>query len=120
MIFVSHYQLLQLISTHTPARGVTDQLLCLCLGFQISTHTPARGVTNNLPTESVDNHISTHTPARGVTGNEVVVCRRLHISTHTPARGVTDTEGFEKWRQSHFYSHAREGRDFQRLTQSLI
>ncbi len=57
--------------------------------FIISIHTPARGVTTEILSWNYILRISIHTPARGVT----LVPRRLKhismISIHTPARGVT-------------------------------
>ena len=55
----------------------------------ISTHTPAWGVTfcvSNLPSAR---YISTHTPAWGVTPIVRAQCCIHSISTHTPAWGVT-------------------------------
>ena len=60
-----------MISTHTPARGVTS---CVqrrnTAGKRISTHTPARGVTEYDNPLRINHFISTHTPARGVTTDE--------------------------------------------------
>ena len=42
-----HKSMQETISTHTPARGVTDKLEEVRTVFEISTHTPARGVTWN-------------------------------------------------------------------------
>ena len=55
----------------------------------ISTHTPARGVTLHLKAPSALTRISTHTPARGVTIVNICFNGNKAISTHTPARGVT-------------------------------
>ena len=99
------------ISTHTPARGVTNMIHTNCINDIISTHTPARGVTilESLPLHCLADFnphsrkgsdvlrdpgfgyvsISTHTPARGVTADRFQVYPQQQISTHTPARGVT-------------------------------
>ena len=79
------------ISTHTPARGVTAYFAAnhwmrsyfysharegrdapsfrySTKYYAISTHTPARGVTKRRKLQTETDGISTHTPARGVTG----------------------------------------------------
>ena len=89
---------------------------------EISTHTPARGVTNSKHHGHGTNSISTHTPARGVTPGTAEKAGNNHISTHTPARGVTRPRkkasrvGQDQRRDPgcYFYSHAREGRDANR------
>ena len=58
-------------------------------GLLISTHTPARGVTGNAIYNMLKRNISTHTPARGVTITLIDGENGIRISTHTPARGVT-------------------------------
>ena len=45
-----------MISTHTPARGVTGFLEALKGTAVISTHTPARGVTNQAAEEKLYNN----------------------------------------------------------------
>ena len=121
------------ISTHTPARGVTNQArekgeadqhfysharegrdivdAILLYIFMISTHTPARGVTYYVFTTYKQHRISTHTPARGVTASTLTAMVDYIISTHTPARGVTIAWMPLPEPYKDFYSHAREGRD---------
>ena len=102
----------QLISIHTPARGVTFIQTYVLPVIQISIHTPARGVTKQAAEakmiyENFNPHsrtgsdasgrdagvgvkkISIHTPARGVTIGEGDFQVTYYISIHTPARGVT-------------------------------
>ena len=55
----------------------------------ISIHTPARGVTLFSDVHSMFMDISIHTPARGVTDHMVECTWSRWISIHTPARGVT-------------------------------
>ena len=101
------------ISTHTPARGVTETVEKVLSALSISTHTPARGVTtrNSIPQISTF-VISTHTPARGVTpvipGDSII---SQSISTHTPARGVTRYTTTTICDEDDFNSHACERRD---------
>ena len=99
-----------LISTHTPARGVTKAVRSYNSMFAISTHTPARGVTLPflflLPAgEDFYSHAR-----EGRDPKSMVNLFWFIISTHTPARGVT----LQRQRVAmncNFYSHAREGRD---------
>ena len=81
--------LLGQISTHTPARGVTDQLDCAFSSPDISTHTPARGVTGawDWVEPNLDNFYSHAREGRDSLIN--VDFTTTGISTHTPARGVT-------------------------------
>ena len=55
----------------------------------ISIHTPARGVTRAGTYRTAYITISIHTPARGVTPETFSVWNNHTISIHTPARGVT-------------------------------
>ena len=55
----------------------------------ISTHTPAWGVTGQDVSGFVVGNISTHTPAWGVTFFRGCLDNPSAISTHTPAWGVT-------------------------------
>ena len=55
----------------------------------ISTHTPAWGVTERHIAAGGLSFISTHTPAWGVTCAQIRISPNGKISTHTPAWGVT-------------------------------
>ena len=78
----------QEISTHTPARGVTDTTVLGNISAGISTHTPARGVTVYLAASFASILlISTHTPARGVT------MRRRRPSVHSSRFLLTRPRG---------------------------
>ena len=58
-----------IISTHSPARGLTGCNVLWVDADNISTHSPARGLTKyNFTQKVVIGHISTHSPARGLTG----------------------------------------------------
>ena len=70
-----------MISTHTPARGVTLSIQFHLLISAISTHTPARGVTKELQDQYDGLTISTHTPARGVTPIFCILGRSRHHIT---------------------------------------
>ena len=59
----------QIISTHTPTRGVTRAVDILNKMTGISTHTPTRGVTVVYTFCTITYIISTHTPTRGVTSS---------------------------------------------------
>ena len=79
---------------------------------RISIHTPARGVTcQYIHQRGIPCHISIHTPARGVTS--LLSCYVLlnPISIHTPARGVTTTDRGELYGGEDFNPHTREGCD---------
>ena len=69
------------ISTHTPARGVTEDDEEVYQIHPISTHTPARGVTEKNTKSSAAGWISTHTPARGVTPIFCILGRSRHHIT---------------------------------------
>ena len=108
----------------------------------ISTHTPTRGVTyqivrDNLPACHFNSHahegrdfsfsagnliiiISTHTPTRGVTSYDIFFLVDVVISTHTPTRGVTYQIVRDNLPACHFNSHAHEGRDFSFSAGNLI
>ena len=103
-------ELKQIISTHTPARGVTwlESLTCgthpnfnphsregsdfFSIKFNYIDFNPHSREGSDLfvfshPSNAL--RISTHTPARGVTQVSMDDNGVLDISTHTPARGVT-------------------------------
>ncbi len=92
------------VSTHTPAWGVTalwkcpmerlsrfysharmgrDDLLCSqCEWIEVSTHTPAWGVTKNSLDSITAVLVSTHTPAWGVTGIPLhIICQIKFLLT---------------------------------------
>ena len=78
------------ISTHTPARGVTANALYTEMHETISTHTPARGVTISQIKKdaAIANFYSHAREGRDDKMNLLTV--DYEISTHTPARGVTE------------------------------
>ena len=79
----------RLISTHTPAWGVTTFQHRLGLVSVISTHTPAWGVTMIMyRIQQLENNFNSH--AR-VGRDPLIYELRMNgkISTHTPAWGVT-------------------------------
>ena len=68
---------------------MTIDVPAISVSVLISTHTPAWGVTYNVFESNNTMFISTHTPAWGVTAGDVCLCFQQAISTHTPAWGVT-------------------------------
>ena len=103
---------MDVISTHTPAWGVTYRLEKLWPPPLISTHTPAWGVTLGIPYSTLQKWISTHTPAWGVTFSQSLTIGYIsHFNSH--ARVGRDVDIVKQERQKfHFNSHARVGRDF--------
>ena len=58
---------LELVSTHTPMKGVTHLRRLRDGDLAVSTHMPMKGVTLELRAEAVHTRVSTHTPMKGVT-----------------------------------------------------
>ena len=104
-----------LISTHTPAWGVTLSSTSTNPVQNISTHTPAWGVTWRHVVHVIQHPISTHTPAWGVTQIKRQPSGAPNISTHTPAWGVTVSRLVYQVGIMNFNSHARVGRDAQKI-----
>ncbi len=77
----------------------------------ISIHTPAKGVTWMICTEDLSTQISIHTPAKGVTSGPGNYSVAIVISIHTPAKGVTLYRIWEEWRVCNFNPHSRKGSD---------
>ena len=123
----------ELISIHTPARGVTFQCFRLPSKSVISIHTPARGVTPQFRKCHFAIFISIHTPARGVTSYILITSNGFEfqstlpqgewhdlyiqrvviqfISIHTPARGVTRIRTPTTVSKKYFNPHSRKGSD---------
>ena len=78
----------------------------------ISTLTPARGVTAS---QSIEIHKMTYFYSHAREGRDMFGVSNepgtVEISTHTPARGVTSATVNGTTYNANFYSHAREGRD---------
>ena len=111
-MLMDEFPLLEPISIHTPAKGVTFCFLFFQHFRAISIHTPAKGVTKSVFNKLPNGRISIHTPAKGVTRTRVLTlnidyyfnphsregsdCPKANftfldlISIHTPAKGVTD------------------------------
>ena len=125
---------MEMVSTHAPARGATNELLHARHHVTVSTHAPARGATKRfIPvcegakgfnprtrTGCDGGHgayipgmvlVSTHAPARGAT----ILCQPLHsrayVSTHAPARGATFLCAFLTCRTRGFNPRTRTGCD---------
>ena len=78
-----------MISTHTPARGVTINIsINVNIKWNFNPHS-RKGSDHTYLLLNFDVTISTHTPARGVTHLGAALFAISVISTHTPARGVT-------------------------------
>ena len=77
----------------------------------ISIHTPAKGVTAPMFSASVVCGISIHTPAKGVTAVFFRNCAEITISIHTPAKGVTRFAVIRSCDFLYFNPHPREGGD---------
>ena len=111
-MLMDEFPLLEPISIHTPAKGVTFCFLFFQHFRAISIHTPAKGVTRTrVLTLNIDYYfnphsregsdcpkanftfldlISIHTPAKGVTLSLENQAKTKLISIHTPAKGVTE------------------------------
>ena len=76
------------ISTHTPAWGVTWLPGMIILTLKISTHTPAWGVTKMFYDQNYDQNFNSHPRVGGDTPAKKPR-HGVQISTHTPAWGVT-------------------------------
>ena len=115
-MLMDEFPLLEPISIHTPAKGVTFCFLFFQHFRAISIHTPAKGVTRTrVLTLNIDYYfnphsregsdcpkanftfldlISIHTPAKGVTLSLENQAKTKLISIHTPAKGVTNRQKF--------------------------
>ena len=87
----------------------------------ISTHTPARGVTGQ-GSGQYDRACNFYSHARE--GRDFaesdISAEYICISTHTPARGVTSSSVAIIGVRTDFYSHAREGRDRAAISSNAI
>ena len=114
-MLMDEFPLLEPISIHTPAKGVTKSVFNKLPNGRISIHTPAKGVTRTrVLTLNIDYYfnphsregsdcpkanftfldlISIHTPAKGVTATGHGLPPFITISIHTPAKGVTCAAG---------------------------
>ena len=83
----------------------------------ISIHTPARGVTSMVPGQIAQLEISIHTPARGVTefGSDGYL---LHLFQSTLPRGEWHLSNTVIPRFVYFNPHSREGSD-RKIAQQL-
>ncbi|EEA82730.1 hypothetical protein CLONEX_01346 [[Clostridium] nexile DSM 1787] len=77
----------------------------------ISIHTPAKGVTKRFNLFKNNIFISIHTPAKGVTEGQREIAAELGISIHTPAKGVTRSVCETLKTSRYFNPHSREGSD---------
>ena len=100
------------ISIHTPAKGVTVNLILqndfMCCNF--NPH-PREGGDLPAPSQYLHSAISIHTPAKGVTRKQLGCRLFFHISIHTPAKGVTKLCSTASRRWANFNPHPREGGD---------
>ena len=78
-----------IISTHTPAWGVTATRYATRAQNDFNSHARV-GRDCFISNHSLFDKISTHTPAWGVTIIAHKIRTSFKISTHTPAWGVTD------------------------------
>ena len=109
---VIHNRNVPVISTLTPARGVTaSQSIEIHKMTYFYSHAREGRDMFGVSNEPGTVEISTHTPARGVTSSRRRKPGNCTISTHTPARGVTCIWCGFGCHLENFYSHAREGRD---------
>ena len=101
-----------MISTHTPAWGVTACRFKVVNCRSISTHTPAWGVT---PEGMLSSKYCQNFNSHARVGRDAYVVHSWKnqdgISTHTPAWGVTWLSAALSRRLHYFNSHARVGRD---------
>ena len=105
---------LEVVSIHTPTKGVTAKA-CPCFdATKVSIHTPTKGVTkvtaidtnraisfNPHTHEGCDRkhfvschniQVSIHTPTKGVTSTQRIYLSNKSVSIHTPTKGVTHSD----------------------------
>ena len=74
---------LDLVSIHTPTKGVTWISLYFCNAVAVSIHTPTKGVTKDRIKQRRAALVSIHTPTKGVTLiSKIGVVTILFQSTH--------------------------------------
>ena len=76
--------ILEIVSIHTPTKGVTSFEGVEQWGIHVSIHTPTKGVTLLSVTDIGGNLVSIHTPTKGVTRAQptAIVFTALFQSTH--------------------------------------
>ena len=120
------------ISIHTPMKGVTLKRKSIPCSVIISIHTPMKGVTlwqrgtlrlhhfNPHSHEGSDDlqalfdgkgKISIHTPMKGVTALLLPFYLLIYISIHTPMKGVTLWMSLPLSNSPDFNPHSHEGSD---------
>ena len=102
---------INLVSIHTPTKGVTFIPLVIKHHQTVSIHTPTKGVTILAIKLVLNICVSIHTPTKGVTAASITCYRILNVSIHTPTKGVTI--GYMKKIQVKisFNPHTHEGCD---------
>ena len=99
------------VSIHTPAKGVTQHAAGDGRGRQVSIHTPAKGVTRALQCLSRADRCFNPHAREGRDKGRIFNSAADEVSIHTPAKGVTNNGGSTPPRRCCFNPHAREGRD---------
>ena len=100
-------------STH-PRRVWLSYRFNVCYFQVVSIHTPTKGVTKLRCDKSKELRVSIHTPTKGVTQMPFVQYKALHVSIHTPTKGVTSRE-CSIVVVSCFNPHTHEGCDFSQV-----
>ena len=93
-----------LISIHTPAKGVTEDLEQSAKTMQISIHTPAKGVTDGIyKLQRADIDFNPHSREGSDTSMHLITDKQ-RISIHTPAKGVTFRQAYDELKDYEFQS----------------
>ncbi len=101
----------QIISIHTPAKGVTLSISGDYKRVLISIHTPAKGVTCiTAYSGSIYADFNPHS-REGSDDNIKLLNNNPIISIHTPAKGVTFMYLSNTSEPNYFNPHSREGSD---------
>ena len=100
-----------IISIHTPTKGVTNMPFQFIVNYIISIHTPTKGVTIVKNVCECLSGISIHTPTKGVTNLVAVELFAKGISIHTPTKGVTFLGRQLRTMNTYFNPHSHEGSD---------
>ena len=77
----------------------------------VSIHTPTKGVTEYKTSFDRFNGVSIHTPTKGVTNDCIAYVSPIGVSIHTPTKGVTHISITNMKAMPSFNPHTHEGCD---------
>ena len=106
------------VSTHSPARGLTETRDSLYTRYLRFNSQPRKGADFVIGQRWDCTDVSTHSPARGLTRNRSMSYYRIFVSTHSPARGLTRNRPTRCWSGLRFNSQPRKGADSRRMRQA--